>query len=36
MNIEIKNNEILFKMIHMFDKDRPIYNPDFNKENYCT
>ena len=29
MNIEIKKNEILLKMIH---KDRPIYNPDFNKE----
>jgi hypothetical protein len=32
MDSNTKKKEILYKMMHMYDKDRPIYNPDFNKE----
>ena len=30
---ETKRKEILYKMMNMYDKDRPIYNPNFNQIN---
>ena len=33
MDSNTKKKEILYKMMHMYDKDRPIYNPEFNRGN---